>query len=163
MGGGDLLYTPLKAFLLVHYAINQASATSSSKLISEFSLRVSIVRFPRKPHSAGVVSGWREGLQFVTVWQSFVSWGISLTDGGRVCIDLFENSKHVEFSSQQFVKLPNYVGLFSGFGHLMPWLESIDIFLSISVFFPFGFHVLFLCFLSPNLQRLLPPLLFPGR
>lgn len=43
----------------------------------------------------------------------------------------------------------------------MPWVSSAGVFLSIFVMFPFGFEVLFLCFLSQNLQRLLPLFFFP--
>lgn len=166
-GGGNLAYTPLKAFLLVYYATDQASPMSSSKLVSNFPLRASIMRFTRKSSSARG-RGWMEGLQFVTVWQSFVSWGDSLTDSGRIRIYRFGNSKHVEFSSQQFVKIPNYAGFFflvssASFGHLMPWLDNTDMFLSIFVIFPFGFQVLFLCFPSPNLQSSCLLFFFPGR
>lgn len=65
MGGGEnLAYISLKAFLSAHYAINQVSATSSNKLVSEFSLRASIMRLTRQPSSAeggvGVGGGWRD-------------------------------------------------------------------------------------------------------
>lgn len=99
-------------------------------------------------------------LQLVTV-QRCVDW-VNSTAGGSSCTDLSDTSNLRVLLA--FTEFPNYPGICwtcrAGWP-LTPWVSSAGIFLSIFLIFPFGFEVLFLCFLSQNLQRLLPLFLFP--